>query len=728
MDPDDLLRGLTDAQRHAVTVDAAPLCIVAGAGSGKTRVLTRRIAYRSATGSLDPRRALAITFTRKAAGELRSRLAKLGLPGGVGAGTFHAVAWSQLRQRWEGQGQKPPALLTRKAGIVAILLGPRAQPGQVLEVVGEIEWASARMIDPEHYCDAAGLAARRIPGMSSEEVADTFHAYARHKREKRLVDFDDLLRLAAGAIHSDEGWAASRRWMHRHLFVDEFQDVTPLQVNLLRAWLGASPDLCAVGDPNQSIYAWNGADVSALTDFTGHFGGVTVALDENFRSTAQVVSVANSVLAAGGIATTLVPPQRDGPVPSVSSSADGGDELRNLASLVTRIHKGAGASRPGRRRWAEQAVLARTNAIATEVAAHLLTEGIPCALRGGASLLDLPAVDATLRSIERAPGPLASQLDDLASRLNDVQSPGGTRTGASSEDDEVAEDGDPPTSLDMGRSPRSRDHAQGADDPEQATAMASFVNLGREYLAIDPSGSASTFRVWLSTIGDRPSPHSDAVQVCTFHAAKGLEFPVVHIVALEDGLVPIAHARTREEIEEERRLLYVAVTRAEHEVHFSYSRARTFGDRVSRRDPSPFLTEIEEATASLSAAASPVDPRIHLRDQRQALAAMDARSEKPGFLRGDGPRSPAGQQRSAISMENLDDADRKLLDALRRWRSTVARGASVPAFIVFDDATLADLVSKKPLTTEDLKLVRGIGAVKAERYGPDLIRIVSPYA
>ena len=263
MESEQLLQGLNDAQTRAVTSTAQPLCILAGAGSGKTRVLTRRIAHRAATGSLETRHVLAVTFTRKAAGELTRRLRDLGLRDSVAAGTFHAVAYAQLRARWNDRDIRPPSLLDRKVGFVARLMPPALGRRGItaLDVVAEIEWAKARMVTPDDYSGAATLAGRRV-SLELSTVAELFERYEKAKRERRMVDFDDLLRLCRRDLLDDRDFAATQRWRFRHFFVDEYQDVNPLQHELLRAWLGDRSDLCVVGDPNQAIYAWNGADAS----------------------------------------------------------------------------------------------------------------------------------------------------------------------------------------------------------------------------------------------------------------------------------------------------------------------------------------------------------------------------------------------------------------------------------------------------------------------------------
>ncbi|MBO0886587.1 MAG: ATP-dependent helicase, partial [Acidimicrobiales bacterium] len=382
-----LLEGLDEAQRHAVTVDAAPLCVLAGAGSGKTRVVSRRIAWRVANGSATGRHVLALTFTRKAAGELRERLAGLGVRDQVAAGTFHALAYAQLRRWWADRGRTAPVLLDRKGALLHRLLGssPAARgEATASSVLGplatEIEWAKARLLRPDSYADAAVGAGRRPP-IAPSAVAELYARYETEKRRRGLVDFDDLLVVLAEAMEAEEELAAAQRWRFRHLFVDEFQDVNPAQWRLLSCWLGDRTDLCVVGDPNQAIYGWNGADPAMLTTFARRWPGATVVrLDANYRSSPQVLSVAGAVLspdvgpAAGP--TLLRPHRPDGPVPEVVSY----DSDRAEAAGIARRLRHA---RPPGSAWARLAVLARTNAQLVLVEEALAAARIPCRVAAG---------------------------------------------------------------------------------------------------------------------------------------------------------------------------------------------------------------------------------------------------------------------------------------------------------------------------------------------------------
>jgi DNA helicase-2/ATP-dependent DNA helicase PcrA len=653
-----LLRGLNAHQEAAVVATASPLRILAGAGSGKTRVLTHRIAHRAETGTLDPTRVLAVTFTRKAAGELRDRLGRLGLRDGVHAGTFHAIAYAQLRQRWEERGIAPPELLDRKVGFVARLLPGRSGRNDrttPLDVTAEIEWAAARRITPERY-EPEAAKARRRPPLPLATVATVYDRYVEQKRRRRLVDFDDILRLAARDLEADPVYAAARRWRFRHLFVDEFQDVNPLQFHLLQQWLGPDSDVCIVGDPNQAIYGWNGADARYLVDFDHFFpGGGTVTLEDNYRSTPQILAVANGVLQRGSNVPIRLRPHRPaGAVPTVRAHADDTTEARAIARACRDGH------RPGVP-WSAQAVLVRTNAQAALVAEAMSSAGVPHRVRGSGRLLEQPEVVEALQVVRRSPS-LDVALADL-----DHDVVGGERL-----------------------------------TEERAANVAQVVRLGREFLALEPSGDAPAFLAWLTTtLRDEDRGGGDAVEIVTFHAAKGLEWSVVHVAGLEEGYVPIHHAETVDDIDEERRLLYVALTRARDELHCTWARKRTFGSRTMNRSPSPWVESIETTLGVAPTQVSRAKGAERARAARKALPKAGVPTTGP---------------------------EKDLFEALRAWRRDQSRAADVPAFVIFNDATLAAIAEQRPHSPSQLLDVPGVGPVKAQRFGADVLRIVAESA
>ena len=660
-----MLGGLDEAQRAAVTSAAGPLCVHAGAGSGKTRVLTRRIAHRAATGELDPRHALALTFTRKAAGELRSRLRHLGLRDDVAAGTFHAIAYAQLRARWADRGSEVPRLMDRKLRFVGDLLGRRRD--RAPDVVAEIEWASARLITPSEYLDRAARAGRRPP-LPGDDMAHLLDRYTEAKTEARVIDFDDLLRLTLRVMDRDPQAAAAQRWRFRHLFVDEFQDVNPLQYRLLRAWLGDGDDLFVVGDPHQAIYGWNGADARYLDRFEEAFpadrypGVAVLHLRDNYRSTPQVLATAAAVLAT----SQLVAHRPDGPLPTVTAHADEAAEARAVTRDVRERHV------PGRP-WSTQAVLVRTNAQAAVVTEALGRVGIPHRLRGADQLLTRPAVATALSRLRR---------DSYEAVMADLRSP------------PVA------AGADAAR-PEGPDAARMAEEAAQAVEdTATLVVLAREYEALDPSPTGPGFASWLvAAVRAGEGPDRDVVEVATFHAAKGLEWPVVHLAGIEDGLVPISYAKTPAARAEEQRLLYVAITRAEEELHLHWSRTRVQGGEARERSPSPWLAPIESALLDLQVASRPVDGRRHLDAPRAELHAHH-------------PEMDTDPDGAAARLET--------------WRAQAARAARVPAQAIIDDRTLHAIVAARPRSTEELVGVPGLGPIKAARFGEALLAALSP--
>ena len=632
-----VLQGLNPAQREAVVSDAAPLCILAGAGSGKTRVLTRRVAWRVREGTADPRHVLVVTFTRKAAGELAARLSALGVRDQVASGTFHALAYAQLRRRWADGGRRAPTLLERKVRLLAPLL-PRGRNATVqpVDVATEIEWAKAQMIGPERY--------------------------EHEKRQRGLVDFDDLLLLCARALETDREFAAGQRWRFRHLFVDEFQDVNPAQFRLLQGWRGDRADLCVVGDPNQGIFSWNGADVGFLTSFPEHFPGATVLrLDDNYRSSPEILAVANAVL---GHDARLRANRPTAAPPTVTCHPSDRDEARAVARALR-------SRRSGGVPWSHQAVLTRTNAQLVLFEEALRAVQVPYRVKGRGSFLDQPEVRQALIELRRLPAGTA-----LLAAITDIEE------------------------LLVGDGPEGRRHE-----------LEALVRLAREHAASDPAATIASFGAWLvATVrADEPEATGDAVTLATFHAAKGLEWPVVFLAGLERGFVPIGHADSAEERAEERRLLYVAVTRAERELHCSWAERRTFGSRTHTRTPSPWLEAIEATLCALAEGGDGTEWRRHVHEGRATLRRAGSRA-------GRGTRVEVGTH-----------ADPAVYQALKTWRSATARASGVPAFVIFHDTTLAAVAEAKPRDRGSLLALPGMGPVKANRYGDALLAVVAEH-
>jgi DNA helicase-2/ATP-dependent DNA helicase PcrA len=627
---DSLLDGLDPAQLAAVTEPTNPLCILARAGSGKTRVLTRRIAWRAEQGDLDIRRVLAITFTNRAAGELRDRLGRL-VGRDVGTtGTFHAVAYQQLRDLWSQHGRAEPALLDRKSRMVSRLL-PSSFPLRPNTVVAEIDWAQARDVSPDDYVAQAALAERQVP-IDPARIAEVYRAYVDEKRHRHVVDFDDLLAECTRAMRESPEFARSQRWRFRHLFVDEYQDVNLLQQRLLDAWLGDRDDLCVVGDPNQAIYRWNGADASHLVDFVAHHPGAVVhELATNHRSAPAVVRVADAVLAP-----TRHRPIAGAQLPTVTACRDAEAEAVTVARAV-RTARAPGSP------WRHQAVLVRTNAQAEAIAEVLDRVGIPNRIRGRGTFLDEPTVRDALRSASRSHLGLAAWLEDLTER------------DLTERDDE---------------------------------ALGTLAEFGAQLLAAQPAAPATALPGWITaTVREDVSPARDAVDVLSFHAAKGLEWPIVHLAGIEEGYVPSAKVRDPAALAEEQRLLYVAASRAGRQLHVTWARSRRFGSRDVARSPSRWLGAIEQAIADLG---------------------------PPPLAR---PSPPVPHESAAPEPAPVRDASGRLDD----WRRRVARAASVPPAVVLPDDVLARVVAAAPRGLDELVAIRGLGRIKAERYGDEML-------
>ena len=599
-----LLGGLTVEQRDAVTTRASPLCVIAGAGSGKTRVLTRRIAWQAAEGHADPRRVLAVTFTRRAARELRSRLRGLGLRDAVRAGTFHAVALAQLRRYAADEGRRPPRILESVPSLIAELR-PRADRATVTDIANEIGWCRARLVAPEGYVAAARTAKRRAPGGRADRFAQLYADYESAKGRRRVLDFDDVLARSLDLMASEPKHAAAHRWLHQHLLVDEFQDINPLQFALLKSWLGPDSTLMAVGDPDQAIYGWNGADPELIVNVGSHLAGCAVMhMRTNFRSTPEVLGAAGRVL--GRTPQPAVRPPGDEPTVTV---CDGADEAAVLARAVRNRH------RPGSS-WGRQAVLARTNAQLEPLRRALARQNIPVASAGETSLLRRPEVAALLRGWPRGAG-LASCVADTREEL--------TGQGATAPERIAGHGAAVPESLAShdaaAREGIAAARPRPASTPYARADIEALLEFAEDHLSLDHDATVGAFATALRA-DDRLSGSSAGVALMTFHAAKGLEWPVVHLVGLEDGYVPVAHARTAAARAEERRLLHVAVTRAEQELHVIWCNRRDLGGQSVDREPSPWLKDIASPEAS---SASSIDPREAIARARQELQARRGR-------------------------------------------------------------------------------------------------------
>lgn len=530
VDVDGLVADLDADQRAAVTTESHLVAVIAGAGSGKTRVLTRRIAYRIATESADARHTLALTFTREAAGELRKRLMRLGLRERVEAGTFHSVMLGVLKQRWADTERRPLTVVSDRRRMLTdtIDAGDRRSLPAYLE---EIDWASARGIAADAYASAARRA-QRHPSPGIDRCAAVYADYRTLKKRRGVIDFDDVLAHTIGDLRSDENFADTVRWRFRHVLVDEAQDLNPLQHALVDVLRAGRNDLFLVGDPAQAIYGFNGADPTLLVEVETRFPGIEIIrLPVNHRCTPQIVSAGVHVLTVSDQPSPLVSNRADGATVERLVGEDEAAEARRVAQYVLRCD-------PNVVRTGEVAVLARTNAQLGIVSDALERAGVP--VRRNATAHGTP-LQAAVR--QAAALGSASRLRGWAHDILDAPPDPVRRTGAESSTDEPDAD---------------------------ARVAATVLGFLREH----PLGDGATFRAWVATTNPFDDRSTDGVDLLTFHGAKGREWHTVVVAGVESSLVPHKSASTAAARAEEARLLYVAFTRATDQLVVSHAARR----------------------------------------------------------------------------------------------------------------------------------------------------------
>lgn len=565
--PDALLAGLDAQQRVAAEALFGPVCILAGAGTGKTRAITHRIAYGVASGAYAPNRVMALTFTSRAAAELRGRLRQLGA-GGVSARTFHSAALAQLNYFWpQVVGGQLPSVLDGKGRILgqaAETLKLKVDTATLRDVAAEIEWRKVSGLSVEQYT-AAG---RPTPGsLSAEQVADLLQRYEDLKDDRKQIDFEDVLLACAGMIESEPAVAMQVREQYRFFVVDEYQDVSPLQHQLLALWLGTRTDLCVVGDASQTIYSFAGARSDYLLSFEREHPGATVLrLEQNYRSTAPIIDTANRLMRGRSGALTLRPaeaahtPEAAEPVPEPAAYEDDRAEARAVAEQIA-AELAAGA------RPEHIAVLYRVNVQSAALEQALGDRGISYQIRGAKRFFDLPEVRQAIMSLRAAS--LASSDDPLFKSVSDVL----------------------------------RSLGWSVQPPEGRGAVRErWESLNAIMGLVDEQPAGQTLRGFTDELLARQAgqhePTMSAVTLATLHAAKGLEWPSVYLVGLSEGLVPISYATTFEQVDEERRLLYVGITRARRRLRLSWSARGNQPGRPSLRQPSRFLGELRPAVTA----------------------------------------------------------------------------------------------------------------------------------
>ena len=675
----DPLHALDEEQLAAVTAPRGPVCVLAGAGTGKTRTITRRIAHLVGTGHVAPGQVLAVTFTARAAGELRTRLRALGASG-VQARTFHAAALRQLRYFWpQVVGDRQWQLIEHKlraVGQAAVRARAGTDQDSVRDLTTEIEWAKSSLITPAEYPAAVARLRRDTPG-PAEQVAAVYAQYEELKNRAEMLDFDDLLLHTAAALEEHAVVGEEFRDRYRCFVVDEYQDVTALQQRVLDAWLGDRDDLTVVGDANQTIYTFAGATPKHLLEFPRRFPeAVVVRLQRDYRSTPQVVAAANTLISAarGRVAGSRLRLEGQLPPGPDPDFTEHDDEPAEAAAVARRIRRLIADGTPA----AEIAVLFRINAQSEAYEQALADAGIPFQVRGGERFFKRPEVRRAV-SVLRMAGQRGG--DDLVGTVRALLAPVGLTD-------------EPPA---------------GASARTQWESLLALVGLAEELVAVRDGIDLPAFVVELETRADAAHPPTvQGVTLASLHAAKGLEWDVVFLVGLVDGTLPIQHAEGDDDaIEEERRLLYVGITRARRVLAMSWALTRAPGKGRQRRR-SRFLHGLI--------------PDHH---PASRIAADRSSGNKPRCRVCGSPLLGAEAMKMRRCGDCPSDVDMELLDRLRSWRAVAAKEQQVPAYVVFTDATLAAIAEHRPSDVAALVGIPGIGARKLDRYGPDVLALVA---
>ncbi|MEL4506045.1 ATP-dependent DNA helicase UvrD2 [Luteococcus sp. H138] len=689
-DPEQILAALDPEQRQVATTFDAPVAVIAGAGTGKTRAITHRIAYGALTGALDPRGVLAVTFTTRAAGEMRGRLHQLGV-GTVQARTFHSAALRQIQFFWpRTYGVELPEVTDRRMALVAEAAsrhGLKVDTGLLRDLLGEISWAKVSNVTAGEYPAIARAANRTLAGADPETVAKIFTGYENAKRNRGQIDFDDILLCTAALLSEHEQVAAQIRGQYRHFVVDEYQDVSPLQQTVLNLWLGDRRDLCVVGDPHQSIHAFAGARADFLTGFAAaHPGTTVVRLVRDYRSTPQVVELANKVMAprgrrdaqpAGALAgVNLVAQQPSGPAVEFGSHPEEADEARSIALWLTARHE-EGVD------WREMAVLFRINAQSPVLEAALSERNIPYLVRGSEKFYERPEIKQALAQLRAAvrsepEGPGLPLLKDVLAGVGWSAAP-----------------------------PEGSGSVR-----EKWESLNALVELAHDLAVENPEHGLTEL---VESLGERASlqqaPVSQGVTLGTLHASKGLEWDAVCLFGMQEGTLPFLLATTDDQLAEEKRLLYVGITRARRHLRISWSRSRSGGR--GNRGPSRFLDGL--TPAALAQQAQQAVPK-----RRGTRSAQSQTCRVCGKGLGTGAERKLGRHSGCPS--NYDEG---LFDRLKQWRLATAQADSMPAFVIFTDATLMAIAEAEPADEQELLKISGVGRTKIERHGADVLSIVA---
>lgn len=684
LNPAELLAGLDPEQRLVATSFGAPVVVIAGAGTGKTRALTHRIAYGAASGAYAPNAVLAVTFTTRAAGELRSRLRALGVPM-VQARTFHSAALRQAQYFWpRAYGSELPAVSDERIGMVAeaarrLRLSP--DTSTLRDLLTEVSWAKVTNVAPADYADLAESAGREVAGLDAAAVGRVLGRYEQVKADRGVIDFDDILLCAVALLGEHGDIAEEVRATYRHLVVDEYQDVNPVQQTLLDLWWGQGRDHCVVGDPAQTIHSFAGATPAYLTGFIDRFPDAElVRLVRDYRSTPQVVELANQVARNTHLGTVTLESQCEfGPPPRVLPCSSEFDEAAAVTKWLVEQHE-AGVP------WREQAVLYRVHAQSPGFESALAQAGVPFTVRGGEGFFDRPEVRQTV----------------------------GTLT------EQARHDGTVPaveaTRAVLGRLGWSEQQPSGQGRVrERWESLAAVLALAEDVDAAtrESTGDGADLAAFVAELTARAQAEhplsSDGVTLSTLHAAKGLEWTAVALVGAQEGTLPLSLAAGPEQVAEEARLFYVGITRAKRNLLITWSRSRRGGGGF--RQPSRFLDGI---------AARPEPAPVRRSRGPKPTSALSASCRSCGKPLTTGAERKLRRHAGCPAGYNEGTYTR-----LVAWRLALSQEKSVPAYVIFTDATLMAIAEDRPADEAALLRVPGVGKVKCEQYGEAVLAILA---
>ncbi len=665
---ESILAALDPQQRQVATSLDEPVVVLAGAGTGKTRAITHRVAYAVAEGRYVAPATLAITFTTRAAGELKTRLAELGVRK-VSARTIHAAALSQCRYFWpQAFGSEFPSLVENPYALVsraaATVLGT-VEAAQVRDLMTEIGWAKSSNVTPNSYPELATH--REVAGIEAQRVAQVLEAYEKHKSQSGQVDFDDILLCTAMLMTERPAIADQIRQAYRHFVVDEYQDVSAIQHRLVSLWVDGRPDICVVGDPQQAIHGFAGARAEYLLGFAQEHHASQIRLVRNYRSNPAICELANRVVRSRRHPSDLQPTRPAGPAPSFHPEGSEEDEAAAVVAWLQQRHADGVP-------WRECAVLYRTNALSPVIETALDLAGIPYHVKGADRFWERPEVrDATMRLHRGA------QQDPHATPMSLV--------------DAVVQA--------IRWSPQAPS-GMGAQR-ERWESINSLVQMLRDADAERESWNAADLSDWLTERATLETPPTTgAVTLATMHASKGLEWEAVAVINVREGSVPFALSQAEPALSEERRLLHVAITRARQHLRISWPTNPIRGSRSRSR----FLAGLIPNTATPT-------PKQTTRTKTCQVCQ--------------GRLSTAAERKLGRHLECVVPYDENLLAALKSWRLAKATQLSQPAFVIFTDATLQAVAEAVPTNRTELLSISGIGTVKADRYGDEVLSLVAEH-